>query len=414
MNPAFTALEMLSADIIRFIQEHQETDPQRLTLAGKDIFGYPASFVADQIGARQRQPKRLPTFVGDARTIFPPARNLEQCSSEATAGIKAGLILEWSTGKPLRHLTDLTAGFGIDAFAFSGIFERVTLVEPDERLLRIAAHNFQLFGKHHAEFINATAAEHLTRTSSAPDWVYVDPSRRDQGRRVFRLEDCEPDMTALAPLMSNDGHEPEILLKASPMADITQVMRALPGVAHIAVVAVTNECRELLFHIRRHHTEPVEIICLDLRRNGSVSRFSFTREEEQYAEPAYAEPMRYLFEPNAAILKAGAFKLLAERTGLHRMDPNTHLLTGDTLPEGFPGRVLEIIRPIGDREPDLAADVLVRNHPLRPSEVVRRYGFREGGADVVVAFRSRTKKFVLLTRRTGAPDPSTPGQPKKE
>lgn len=389
----------LSGEAMDFIRNHADEEPENIVLAGKDVAGYPAAFLAEQIRARQRQKKRLPGLCADSRIIFPPSINLEQCSSEATARIKCELLQEWNNGEPGNHLTDLSTGFGVDAVAFSGFFRRLSLVEPDEALLAVCAHNFRLIGKCPVDFHNSTALEFLRSEAPSGDWFYVDPSRRKNGRRVYDLADSEPDLKEILPHIFQRNPEADVLVKVSPMADITQLLRTVSGIVHLAVVSISNECRELLLHIRRAGSVQPEILCLNLLSDGRLDRFGYSIGEERDLDADFSEPKTYLFEPNAAIQKAGAIRLLAHRSGLSLLDNNTQLLTGSSMPDAFPGRILEILRPLRDSEPGLAADILVRNHPLHPNEVARHFGFVEGGDPVVVAFRAGKKKFVVLTRR---------------
>lgn len=392
----------ISAELIRFLVENGKLDPRQLVLAGKDICGYPPAFVAEQLRARQHQQRRLPSWCAENQVVFPPSINLEQSSSESTALRKAALIKEWSANRKPIHMADLTAGFGVDSVAFSTVFERLSVVDPDAQLLELNQYNFGMLGRCEAEFLPLPAEEFLASSSSNPDWLYLDPSRRRDGQRVNHLSDGEPDAVGLLNRFWNNrpsGDRPNILLKTAPMMDITEALRILPQTKHVAVVSVDNECREVLYHLAPDGQPSPERICLNLKSSGEEERFEFSEEEEHTAMPAYAGPMRFLFEPNASILKAGAIRLIAVRHGLYRMDDNTQLLTGDIIPTGFPGRIFEVIRPLGKKETGLHADVLVRNHPLHPNELARHFAFHEGGPEVVVAFRSRKGKHVLLTRR---------------
>ena len=240
----------------------------RIRLAGKDICGYPANFVADQIEARRKQVRRLPSFCNNPHIIFPPALNLEQCSSEATAEIKADLISRW--GGKTNHLLDLTAGFGVDALALSKIFERVTACEPNDTLRELASENFSRLSKGNIQW-KGEPAESVLATKPQADWIYIDPSRRAGGSKVVLLQDCSPDVTALKQAMLEAA--PNVLIKASPMLDLTLALKSLTETSHVAVVSVANECREVLFHLLRgHHGEP-EIICLNKLTDGSMQEF---------------------------------------------------------------------------------------------------------------------------------------------
>ncbi|MFM9076017.1 MAG: SAM-dependent methyltransferase, partial [Bacteroidota bacterium] len=241
---------------------------------------------------------------------------------------------------------------------------------------------------------SGNTAEALLAEHPTADWVYIDPSRRADGRRVVLLESCSPDVIALRSVMLDCA--PNVLIKAAPMLDLTLALSALPEVAHVAVISVGNECRELLFHLSRGHIGEPEVICLNRLSDGTVQEFMFHPSEERAVEMECVEPMAYLFEPNASVLKAGAFKLAAARFGLFRMDPSTHLYTGAAPVDGFPGRTFRVVRPLGKKESGLRAGVIVRNYPMRAEEVAKKYGIADGGDGYVVGFSSRRSKHLWL------------------
>lgn len=389
MNP-----REISVELQAFLRSPEQTDPDRIRLAGKAILGYPARFVADQLEARKKQARKLPTFCADPHIVFPPLLNLEQSSSETTAAMKVELVRSW--GGSFGHLADLTAGFGVDALAFSRMFDQVTAVEPNEQLREIAKHNFSRLSGGNVTWTGPTA-EAILSIGVPYDWIYIDPSRRKEGSRVVLLEDCTPDVIALKNSLLQAA--PHVLIKAAPMLDISLALRSLTETAHVAVVSVGNECREVLFHLVRGHVGEPEIVCLNRLSDGSIQEFSFHPFEERNAVSEFSEPMTFLFEPNASVLKAGAFRLAAARFGLMRMAEGTHIYTGDALIPGFPGRTFEVIRPLVKKETGLRAGIITRNHPLRPEEVARKYGITEGEDGVVIGFSSQQGKHLLLTRK---------------
>ena len=389
----------ISADLAKYLADHAHSDPDTVVLAGRDIHGYQPAFVADQLRARQKHRRRLPSMCADSRIVFPPSLHLEQCSSEQTARLKSELICRWSDEKKRQTLLDLTSGFGVDALAFSRIFQQVICVEPDVRLMEISRHNNTVLGQSEAIFINRTAEEYLRDNPAPANWIFIDPSRRRDGRRIIKLADAEPSVPDLLGDMLNVSSD--ILIKTSPMLDIAEALRSLPAVTQVAVVSVSNECREVLYHIQRNSAfaEPL-MLCFNLPQDGSIGDpFEFRMSEEKSAREEFSEPRQFLFEPHASVLKAGAFRLAAARFDLFRMESSTHLYTGNQTVQGFPGRTFEIIRPLTRNEHGLEADVMVRNHPLKPAEIVKRYNIREGGEDVVIAFSSRHSKHLVLTRR---------------
>ena len=367
-----------------------------------------------QVEGRERTADKLPTFAAIDDWWYPVRLSCEQCSSELTARYKVQIVLgTWSNGTCL----DLTGGYGVDTFFLSELFAYTDYVEQNAELCRIAAHNFAL--AHRNISVHNTSAEDFLSSSPRYDLIFLDPARRDShGSKVFRLADCTPNVVELLPsLLTNLAPDGRVLLKLSPMLDITQAIKKLSAVStqhsgiiwDVHVVAVKNEVKEVLLMSRNtdlsnyRDTEPT-ITAIDLSKKEQA--FTFTREEER---EAISLPLQgelegaFLYEPNAAILKAGAYKLIASRFGLHKLDPNTHLYTSNTLVENFPGRVWRIkeapfqLSPKGAR--DKQANVLTRNYPLTPEQLKKKLHLRDGGTAYVIACRVAGKPTVFLAER---------------
>ena len=377
-----------------------------------------------QVEGRERTADKLPTFAAMDDWWYPVRLSCEQCSSELTARYKAQIVLgTWSNGTCL----DLTGGYGVDAFFLSELFAHTDYVEQNAELCRIAAHNFALAHKNIS--VHNTSAEAFLSSplhggiEGGVHLIFLDPARRDShGGKVFRLADCTPNVVELLPsLLTHLAPDGRILLKLSPMLDITQAIKELqtpPDLSgeeiiwDVYIVAVKNEVKEVLLLSRNtelsnyRDTEPT-ITAIDLSKKEQA--FTFTREEER---EAISLPLQreleelegaFLYEPNAAILKAGAYKLVAARFGLHKLDPNTHLYISDTLVEHFPGRVWRIkevpfqLSPKGAR--DKQANVLTRNYPLTPEQLKKKLHLRDGGTAYVIACRVAGKPTVFLAER---------------
>lgn len=402
-----------------------------------------------QVEGRERTADKLPTFAAIEDWWYPVRLSCEQCSSELTARYKAQIVLgPWSNGTCL----DLTGGYGVDTYFLSEHFARTDYVEQNAELCRIAAHNFALSQKSNVErqklsiAIHNTTAEDFLLSSPCGEagWglIFLDPARRDShGGKVFKLADCTPNVVELLPsLLEHLAPDGRIMLKLSPMIDITQAIKelqnpptrfydrpldALSGKAlhpsreeiiwDVHIVAVKNEVKEVLLISRNtdipecRNTEPT-ITVIDLSHPEQA--FTFTREEEQAAQPQRVNGTwsngtwsngTWIYEPNAAILKAGAYKLVGERFGLQKLDPNTHLYISDRLVEHFPGRVWRIkeapfqLSPKGAR--DQQANVLCRNYPLTPEQLKKKLHLRDGGTAYVIGCRVAGKPVVLLAER---------------
>ncbi|MBQ7996909.1 MAG: SAM-dependent methyltransferase [Paludibacteraceae bacterium] len=373
-----------------------------------------------QVEGRERTADKLPTFAAIDDWWYPVRLSCEQCSSELTARYKAQIVLgTWSNGTCL----DLTGGYGVDTFFLSEHFAHTDYVEQNAELCRIAAHNFALSQKSKVERQKLSIAVHNTTAedflSTLPlgegrgevlySLIFLDPARRDShGGKVFKLADCTPNVVELLPaLLDRLAPNGRIMLKLSPMLDITQALKELqaPPTWDVHVVAVKNEVKEVLL-LSKCLNAPINdqmIKCLDLSRPEQA--FTFTREEEK---EALCPPLEgeleggcYLFEPNAAILKAGAYKLIAQRFGLHKLDTNTHLYVSDTLVENFPGRVWRIKDHMVNAKMvnGQMANVLCRNYPLTAEQLKKKLRLHNGGTAFVIGCRVAGKPTLFLAER---------------
>lgn len=383
-------------EVQRFIAEKENADVQDLVLRHQEILGLPSAWIATQIQGRRKAKEKLPLWYGTRNVIYPPAVNLEQCSSEATARYKQGLI-------DGHHVADLTGGFGVDTWFLSRVFTRVDYVEPDAQLLAIARHNHVMLGADNIRYHVQTASDFLESNGEAFDLIYADPSRRQGPRKVIRLADCAPDVCALQGVWLSRARQ--VLIKASPLLDLKQVSRELSHIDQFIVLAVDNECRELLLMLRRNSRESEPTIhAVNLSRDGEPTTFAFTWTQEKLARCESGEPQGYLYEPNAAILKAGAFKLIAKPYGLVKLSSATHLYTSDEKFDMFPGRIFRVIEQVSldkklrDRFEGNRVNLLVRNYPLRVEEILKKTGLVEGG-DAYLIFTRTRKPLVLLARR---------------
>jgi len=352
------------------------------------------AFCLRQIDGKQRMRRKLPEIAAGDDWLYPRRLNMEQCSSEITARYKERLLRK--TGA--RVLADLTGGFGIDTYYMSRAAEETHYVERDEELCRLAAHNLPTDGRairvHHAtaeEFLLRGEGRFLPAESTL---LYMDPARRNAGGgRVFRLSDCEPDAEALMPLLRERAKH--VLLKLSPMLDLSAAQNQL-GKGETHIVATGGEVKEVLMLFTNdmppHETETETVTATDLK-SGLLFRFT-ANEEQQAVCPFCGETKTYLYEPHAAVLKAGAYKLAGARYGLGKLAPNTHLYTSDTLHSDFPGRIFRILAETPQRGG--AYHTISRNHPLRSEELARKLHLHEGGELFVIGARAGHRPTVMV------------------
>jgi len=337
--------------------------------------------------------KKIPLWYENGKTLPYTGINLEQSSSELTARYKAA----FTSGK---NGLDLTGGLGVDSFFLSQKFEHFTHNEPDRGLSEVVCHNFSMLGVENVTFTAATAEEYAW-PDTPYDWVYLDPSRRNLShQRLVLPEDCLPDLPALRTQILQ--HTGAIMVKYSPMLDIRLALTRLQTVNEVCILAEKNEVKELVFVLRKTAAPNPQIHCVNLAT--SQPEFTFTHDEEKNAAPRYCSvPLRYLYEPNAALLKGGAFNCIASRFGLDKIAPNSHLYTHDIALSQFPGRILEIRavtsfdkKRLNDVVPAKQANIICRNFPLKPEEVRKKLQWKDGGDTYLYMTEDLNRKKIAL------------------
>lgn len=379
-----------------FIQQHLHRSPAELMLQAGRYPHLPVAELVKQIQARQKASDKLPTWTANPEVIFPVAVSVEQSSSEATAAYKASLV----SG---RLLIDLTGGFGVDSFFFAKQFGRVVHVEQNRELSELASYNFKLLRADNIETRNTRAEDFLRSFTGKADVLYLDPARRgERAEKVHLLQDSEPDVLQLLPLLLEKADQ--VLLKTSPMLDIELALEQLGHVAQVWTVALHNECKEVLYLIdpgaagtgtKRH--------AVNLLPSGQIQQITFTKSEEDQAPVTYADPQTYLYEPNSAILKAGAYRSIAFQFGLQKLHPNSHLYTSDQLIPDFPGRAF-VCRGVGRYNkkeitaqlPTRKANITVRNFLEPVADIRKKTGIKEGGSDYLFFTTDMHQKPIVI------------------
>lgn len=385
---------LLRPDIQRFLREHVLDDPYQLALQAHHYPDLPMSAIAEQLQARKKAQHKLPEWYATEGLVFPPALSMEQCSSETTARYKGSLLRG-------QRLVDITGGAGVDTYYLSQLFTQADYVEQNEALAQLAKHNFSALGAS-SVLVHAVSAEAFLNDLPEPvDTIYLDPARRDtQARRVFQLADSTPNVLELQnELLSKAA---TVLLKTAPLLDLQATVQELKNVSQVHVVAVRNEVKEVLYRMDRGHLGEPAITAINLQ-SSSEEPFSFFRTEETRAEVTYADPLTYLYEPHAALMKAGAFKLIALRFGLSKLHPNTHLYTSTELVPHFPGRTFrcQAVVPYQKKavrkllsEPK--ANITTRNFPDAVASVRKKLGLADGGEVYLFAVRLANEQLRIV------------------
>ena len=385
---------MLDTATLEFIKAHRNDDTRTLALQAGRYPGVDVREAVVQIEGFQQAREKLPAWSAVDGIIYPPKISMEQCSSERTACYKAALVAG-------RGFADLTGGFGIDFSYISRGFEQAFYIERNERLCEIAAANFALLGLGNTRVMNGNSEELLASLPQL-DWIFVDPARRDgDGRKVVALSDCEPNVVELeSALLAKAAN---VMVKCSPMLDITLACRQLASVTAVHVVAVNNECKELLFVLGREKAAACMVHCVNILKDG-VQQFSFTQDEESASSAIYcSEVGRYLYEPNATIQKAGCHNSLSQRLGVKKLHPNSQLYTADECIGDFPGRVFEVQEVLGFSKADIKrvqalqkANITVRNFPDTVQVLRKRLKLADGGENYLFATTVGKGEKVLV------------------
>lgn len=352
-------------------------DISDLLLKGIPFDTVDSKLIVAQIEAKKRCEKKLPTWFQTENIYYPNKLNIEQTSSETTANYKAHLV----SGKAL---IDLTGGFGVDAFYFAKQVENIIHCEINSELSTLVKHNFEALNIKNITCINENGIDALKRIDQPFDWIYVDPSRRDtEKKKVFLLADCEPNIKTFQGLFLK--YAKNVMIKTSPLLDLTATLSDLKYVKDIHVVAVNNEVKELLWILERNFEGDVNVKTVNLHKE-TTQYFEFNFKDETEARVTYSKPLTYLYEPNSAVLKSGSFNSVSESLAIDKLHKHSHLYTSETL-LNFPGRrfkiekVLPFNKKAFAKERITKANVTTRNFTLSVGDIRKKLKIKDGGND---------------------------------
>ncbi len=377
-------IKILEPTIQEYIQRNINADLPALLLKKSPFPGVTIQEIVQQIKGKRVAEKKFPFLLKEG-IVFPPQLNLEQASSEKTARYKADLL----KGK---KIIDLTAGFGIDAYYLSENFEEVTLIEQNPLLLETVKHNWNILGRE-ARFINNRLEDFLQHNEEHFDVIYLDPARRDQQKnKVFLLEDLSPNILDLQDRLLEISET--VAIKLSPLIDLSYLISVLPAMFRIDIIAVKNDVKEVVIFLSGSQNNQISCCCVNLE--SGEQPFTYTIGDEETANVEYAEPGKYLYIPNNAIMKAGTFNLVAQRFNLKKLHPNTHFYTSDRMAGDFPGRILEVeYIDSKDIKKKSQFNIISRNHPLKPEEIRKKYQLKDGGEYYLIFTQSKKGKIIL-------------------
>ena len=398
---------MISEALQQFILEHREDDIRQLALQTGRYPDIDMREALVQISGWQKARLKLPSWAEIPDITYSEKLSLEQCSSETTAHYKLE-IAQRICQDHHEQLADLTGGLAVDGSTLARHFQHFTYVEQQEALCHIALHNLPLLGINNFEVCQGRC-EDILPTLPLQDLIFMDPARRDDaGRKVVGLNDCTPDVTMMLEALKDKCNH--LMLKLSPMIDIKSAAKQLGGVQEVHVVAVDGECKEVLMvkDFQKTADNNIRTFAINTRGNGYRETFDFLADEEQNATSLLANSIEaYLYEPNAAVMKAGGFKLLTHLHPVRQLDANTHLYTSSQWVEDFPGRKFKVADTTSFSKKALKAflsgmkqaNLTIRNFPATVAELRKRLNLKEGGEDYVFATSMGTERLLVRCKK---------------
>ncbi len=386
----------ISSETLQFIEANARADVRSLALQAKKYPQVDMAVAVVQIAGRQIAEAKVPSWYRTDGLLYPKHLSMEQCSSETTAIYKASLV-EGET------FADLTGGFGIDCSFLSRKFKKADYVERQAELCELAKHNFPLLGLNIGVH-NEDGVEYLKQMPPV-DCLFLDPARRDgHGGKTVAIADCEPDVSALEDLLVEKAKK--VMVKLSPMLDLSLALKHLKYVREVHIVSVNNECKELLLILQKESTSSdIAIRCEHILNASDHQSFSFTQEQERTSDcPLATEVGAYLYEPNASILKAGAYRSLTQTYACKKLHASSHLYTSEHFIEDFPGRRFRVEAVSGFGKKELKdflqglekANLTIRNFPSSVADLRKRLKLKEGGEDYLFATTLADESKVLI------------------
>lgn len=393
----------MNQSTIAFIRDHAEDDVRRLALKGS-AGGVDMHYALQQIAGRQMARRKLPSWAATEGLEYPPHLSMEQCSGERAAIYKASVAQRLLPRG--GRLVDLTGGFGVDFSFLARQFDEAVYVERQAHLCGIARTNMPLLGLPNATIVCGDSAEYLAMMPPAA-MIFVDPARRDGGGgRTFAISDCVPDVAELRDALLQKADI--VMIKLSPMLDWRKAVGDLGDrVGEVHIVAVDNECKDLLLVMSQRYRGLECIYCVNDDETTIVTDANAAAPPARNAVVSDHVAGAFLYEPNAAIMKAGCFAALEERFPVCQIEQNSHLFVGERLVADFPGRRFLIEKRLTMNKKELKAgvagvakaNIATRNFPLSAAELRKRLKLSDGGDTYIFATTERDATHVLLVCR---------------
>jgi 16S rRNA G966 N2-methylase RsmD len=383
---------ILHTEVQSYINNNLKVNIEQFIFKGSPFKDVSVQELANQIIAKQKSEKKLPTWFQTKNIYYPPKLSIEQTSSEVTAEYKSKLVNGSS-------IIDITGGFGVDCYAFSKRFKKVVHCEINEELSEIVSYNYEQINISNIKTIATDGLEYLKDTSEKFDCIYIDPSRRNEKKgKVFLLSDCLPNVPENLDFLFEKSNT--ILVKNSPILDITSTINELKFVKEIHVVAVNNEVKELLFLLKKDFKQSIEVKTHNVLKNN-IQYFCFKLENSLDFECSL--PLKYLYEPNAAILKSGGFNQVASQQKVNKLHQHSHLYTSEKLVKDFPGRIFEINnvftynkKKVKKQITETKANITTRNFPKTVAQIRKETKLKDGGNTYLFFTTNLNNELIVI------------------
>ena len=347
--------------------------------------------IAEQISAKAKSKKKLPTYFKTPNIYFPNKVNIEQTSSEKTAEFKSKIV----SGDTM---IDATGGFGVDSMYFSKVFKKTVYIEKNKGLFEIVKVNSKVLDLN-IKHLNDDGIEYAKKLDTGIDLLYVDPSRRNkENKKVHFLSDCTPLIDY--DLIESLQNFKTILIKCSPIIDLKKTINDLKVVSKIYIVGINNEVKEVLFSLNKKCNNDIKIKCIDLSNKESDFEFSINDINNKKNNDNY-EVLNYLYEPNSMILKSGAFSLICDRYNLKKLNKNSHLYTSKKLID-FPGRSFKVDSILKYSKRNLKnlniskANITTRNFPMNVKDIRTESKISDGGDDYLFFTTNHINEQIII------------------
>jgi 16S rRNA G966 N2-methylase RsmD len=384
--------EILSPDVQEFINRNLNTDVHRIALSKSHFPNVSAQELAEQISSKKKCEKKLPTWFNTQFIYYPPLLSVEQSSSETTASYKQALIKGDS-------VVDLTGGFGVDSYYFAKKAESVIHCEINAALSDIAKHNASVLNAVNISFLPVDGLEYVRNVKEQFGTLYIDPARRSNSGKVFLLKDCTPNVVEHLDMLLSKTER--IIIKTSPLLDISAGIKELKHVSEVQIISTRNECKELLFILDKDYSGPIKICSVAI--NTTTKQVAFAETDEEPAILVDQELDQYLYEPDVALLKSGKFNAIANHFGLRKLHLQSQLYTAATFNKEFPGRIFQIDDLVSisklKKQKDLVGNVITRNYPEKPEQLIKQFKIKSSEENFLIFTKVNAIGYILLKTR---------------